>query len=139
MQPHLITAEARSWLGVPFLHQGRSRAGVDCAGLVICVCRALGALPPDFDVTGYTRQPDGSMQAACERYLQPAQAAPGGIFVMRYEGEPQHMGFYADYRHGGLSVVHAVHASGRVVEHRLDALWRRRVVASYAVPGTEPA
>lgn len=132
-----IVTLARSWLDVPFLHQGRSRQGVDCAGLVICVARDLGVLPPDGDVTGYTRQPDGSMQRACEHYMTRSQPAVGNVFIMRFEGEPQHMGFFTPYRHGGLAVIHAVASHGKVVEHRLDNIWSKRIVRSYTFPGMQ--
>lgn len=129
-----IVSEARSWIGVPFVHQGRSRQGVDCAGLVICVARSLGMVPADFDVNGYTKQPDGTMRSACEKYMVVSPPTAGGVFMMRYEGEPQHMGFYANYRYGGLSVIHAVMSNGKVVEHRLDSTWRKRVVQSFTLP-----
>lgn len=37
-----IVAVARSWLGVPYLYGGTTRAGVDCSGLVLNVARAVG-------------------------------------------------------------------------------------------------
>ena len=52
-----IVAEARTWLGVPWRHQGRSRAGVDCAGLVVLVARALELA--DHDSTAYGRRAQG--------------------------------------------------------------------------------
>ena len=132
-----IVAVARGWLGAPFLHQGRTRAGIDCAGLVIVVCRELGVVPQDFDVTGYTRQPDGSMPDVCDEYLIRCPAQAGGVFTMRYYGEAQHMGFFTPYRHGGLAVIHAVASAGEVVEHRLDAVWRKRIVRTYKLPGAD--
>jgi cell wall-associated NlpC family hydrolase len=61
-----IVTAARSWLGTPYRHQHRERGvGVDCAGLVIGVARQLGIVPADFDVNGYSRQPDGSLLAHC--------------------------------------------------------------------------
>ena len=40
--PDAIIAAARAWLGVPWRHQGRTRQGVDCAGLVVLVGREFG-------------------------------------------------------------------------------------------------
>ena len=48
-----VVAQARAWLGTPWRHQGRSPRGVDCAGLVVLVARALGLA--DHDVAGYSR------------------------------------------------------------------------------------
>lgn len=137
MKPEQVIATARDWIGVPFQHQGRSRYGVDCAGLVICVCRELGLLPADFDVNGYERSPDGTMFKECDSRLARSVPKVGGVFVMRFVEEPQHMGFFADYRHGGLSIIHSLSKSGKVVEHRLDNLWRSRIVGSFVIPGVE--
>ena len=131
-----VVAAARAWVGVPFLHQGRSRtAGVDCAGLVICIARELNLVEQDFDITGYRPQPNGTMQPLCREHLVEDTPRPGNIFVMRFDTDPQHMGFFVPYRHGGLGVIHAIAARKRVVEHRLDAIWSKRIVASYRFPG----
>ena len=52
-----VVAQARTWLGTPWRHQGRSPRGVDCAGLVVLVARALGLA--DHDVAGYGRHSSG--------------------------------------------------------------------------------
>lgn len=143
-----IVAEARAWLDTPWQHQARARGeGVDCAGLVIGVARALALVPPDMDVSAYTRAPDGSMLDECDRWMRriaPAEAQPGDVLVLRFGGAsspPQHMAVVADYRHGGLSIVHAVdhpdRPRARVVEQRLDRATRARVAAAYALPGVD--
>lgn len=133
-----VVATARGWLGVPFLHQGRSRSGVDCAGLVICVGRELGELATDFDVNGYRRSPDGSMLRECDARLVAISAPePGAVAMMRFSEEPQHLAFVVPYRHGGFAILHALQKSGRVVEHRLDPLWRGRIVRLFRFPGVD--
>jgi hypothetical protein len=44
-----------------------------------------------------------------------------------------------DYVHGGLSLIHAYNGAGvnKVVEHRLDESWRRRIVAAWQFRGVE--
>lgn len=129
-----IMATARSWRGVPFRHQGRSRNGVDCAGVV----RAVGLQHGEVieDVNGYARQPDGSMRAACDRYLDPVPAPVlGGVLLMRFVSQPQHLAIVVDYGEGGLGIVHALEKSGQVVEHQLDRLWRSRIVQCYRFRG----
>lgn len=137
MLPHAHFIEmARSWLGVPFAHQGRSRAGVDCAGLVICVARQAGLVAPDFDVNGYRRQPDGSMLAICDEHLQPVDdLAAAHVATVRFSVEPQHVALVTPYRHGGQALLHALQNSGGVVEHRMDRCWRARVLRAYRFPG----
>ena len=58
-----IVAEARTWLGVPWRHQGwRRTTGCDCVGLVRGVGHALGLIDgrrgPEPRFIGYPREPD---------------------------------------------------------------------------------
>lgn len=63
-----LIAEARTWIGTPWIHQGRLKGiATDCVGVVICVPRALGLMPPDFDITGYARDPQPQVMI---RYLE---------------------------------------------------------------------
>ena len=71
-----IVSQAREWIGTPYHHQARVRgAGVDCIGLLICVCRELGLVAPDFDVNGYAREATTSVQTLALRHLDAPQRA----------------------------------------------------------------
>jgi cell wall-associated NlpC family hydrolase len=138
-----VVAEARSWVGTPFKHQGRAKGvGVDCVGLLIGVARRLGIVAPAFDVTGYTRRPDGwTLIEECERHMgrvDQAELASGDGVIVRFDAEPQHFGFVAPYRHGGWSIIHATAKYGCVVETRLlfgVAPMAMKFVAAYRLPG----
>ena len=138
-----IVTEARTWTGTRYQHQQRMKGvAVDCAGLVIGVARELGLVPATFDVNGYPRRPDGvSLVAECDRWMYRitrAEMQPGDVIVLRFDTDPQHVGILADYRHGGLSIIHALSrgdGSGSVVEHRLDVTTLKRFVAAYRLPG----
>lgn len=134
-----IVAEARSWIGTPWVHQHRTKGvAVDCAGLVIGVARALGVVADDFDVTGYGRQPDGTLLTVCDTHLERItrdQMQPGDVVVVAVERDPQHMGIVVPYRGALLALVHAASVAGKVIEHRLlfghGMLYRR----AYRFPG----
>jgi cell wall-associated NlpC family hydrolase len=137
-----IISEARSWLGTPFQLQQRMKGvAVDCAGLVICVARALGIVAADFDVKGYSRRPDGRLLELCDKHLIRVgqnEMQPGDVVVASVDADPQHMGILGDHRHGGLSIIHAAsHAdgTGSVVETRLAFSRSLVFVAAYAFPG----
>jgi cell wall-associated NlpC family hydrolase len=134
-----VVAEARAWLGTPWMHQQRRRGvAVDCAGLVIGVARALGLVAPDFDVQGYVRVPDGSLLQRCGQFMaRTSQGAmqPGDVLVVAIDGDPCHMGIIGDYRHGGLSLIHAATRAGRVIEHRLMFAGNLRFRAAFTLPG----
>jgi hypothetical protein len=139
--PDQVVAAARSYIGTRWHHQGRNRAGLDCVGLIVCVAHDLGV--SDFDSRDYGRLPSADalregLRAHCIE-LPVAALAPGLLALMRFEREPQHLAFTADYLYGGLSIVHALAQSRRVVEQRLDDLWRGRIVALYQMPGVEYA
>ena len=146
-----VVREARSWIGTPHMHQQmRKHEGCDCIGLIRGVYRALGLTmcPTKVEAaagrfnTGYARVPDGvTFKAYCDHFMvhvAQAEMQPGDVIIMRYDKDPQHAAILADYRHGGLSMIHAMQSPRRrVAEHRLDPTWRRRIVAAYSIPGVE--
>lgn len=141
---HPAVPVARGYLGTPFHHQGRrGGVGMDCVGLVICVARELGHLPPDWDVTGYARQPDGHqlMHHLTDRLQPVAQAdmQPGDVVCVAFDKHPQHVGIAADYVHGGLSLIHADSRRGRVLETRLLFTRAMRFVAAFRLPDMKGA
>ncbi len=127
-----VVDEARNWLGVRWAHQGRSRAGVDCVGLVVRVAHALNL--STFDTADYSRQPDPArMRALMAEHMEPV-AAPqiGDVLLMRFEVEPQHVAIVTD-----IGIIHAYAQVRRVVEHRFDSVWLGRVVGAYQFKGIE--
>lgn len=134
-----IVSEARLWLGTPWQHQQRQRGlAVDCAGLIIGVGKALGLVDAGFDIADYSRMPDGTLLAICADHLDRvprAELAPGHVLVMAMEDEPQHLGIVGDYRHGGLSLIHASSRAGRVIETRLMFAANNKFRAAYAYRG----
>lgn len=136
----LIEAEARTWKGVPYRHQGMCRiTGVDCGGLVLAVGLATGALhrgmrkdPRLKKFAAYGREPVGTFLEACEIFFDRAEVSnlqPGCVAAMRFLGHPRHAGIIGTHPHGGLSLIHALNTE--VIEHRLDRRWAKRIVAVY--------
>lgn len=141
--PEQVVAEARTWIGTPYQHQARVKGvGVDCAGLLIGVARALGLVSPDFDVNGYARLPDGwSLIESSERHMQRVERADmrgGDAVAVRFDSGPQHFGLLAPYRHGGMSIIHAASKHARVIETRLlfgSGPRAMKLVGAYRLPG----
>lgn len=129
-----IAACARSWVGVPFRHQGRSRNGVDCAGLVIGVLSECNALPPRFrDIRGYGRAPQRALADLVTASTVPVEAPADGVIVLiRWPGEAfaSHVAICA-----GPNIVHAYMRVRAVVEHGYRGAWIRDTVGLRAVPG----
>lgn len=134
-----ILAAARGYLGAPFQHQGRSREGMDCVGLLVMVARDLGIQHADF--TAYSRNPSprkmlealavscdrvsGVVGASLERDLSAwDDSRPGDIVVFWFSDvtRPQHVAFRSQ-----RGMLHTWGSVGRVVEHGLTEWWRERV------------
>ncbi len=134
-----VVAYARTQLGVPWVHQGRLPGqALDCAGLIICAARELGLVPPDFDVNGYSRSPDGTMVPLLDQFCERINAPELGCIVcMQVARQPQHVGIAGDYPRGGLSLIHATNSAkpARVVEHKLVQLSNLRIVGAWRMPG----
>jgi cell wall-associated NlpC family hydrolase len=137
MQQDIITV-ARRWMGVPFVHQGRSRTGVDCLGLLMMVAEELGlqgrdgALLTTHDCCEYGKVPDGvRLQSRLQRVLYPRvgdAVQQADVVLCRIDAMPQHVAIIGNYVYGGLSIIHAYAPARKVVEHPLDAYWQRRIM-----------
>lgn len=111
-----IVERARDWLDVRWQHQGRTRHGVDCVGLIAVVALDLGLiaeLPPP----NYPRRPNGSFltrfRETALSEIRPADANMGDVVVFTAVTNQCHCGILAD-REGRRTVIHA-HAGGRKV------------------------
>jgi cell wall-associated NlpC family hydrolase len=121
-------AAARSWLGVSWRHQGRTRQGVDCAGLVVLVGRELGL--GNYDTAAYGRRPEGQgfvqhFRAAMDGVLLP-EARPGDVLVFADAAYPCHCGFLT----GKHDVPHLLHAHAlrrKVIEEPYAGEWPAKV------------
>lgn len=139
----MITAQqlvdgARSWIGVPFRHQGRSRLGVDCVGLPLCVMGELGILPEGYaDKPLYGRQPNSRDQLdVVERFCTRLESPENGCLVMIIWPKvkwPSHVALL-----DGGHMIQAYEQSGRVVKHRYGQPWLRMTHSVWRLPGVTP-
>lgn len=119
-------AAARALIGTPFVHQGRTRHGVDCIGLIVLAAQAVG-IDTRADRTDYGRRPHGVLQPILDAAMvKVTDWQPGDTLVMAFRHEPMHVAIYT-----GATVIHTYATLGKVVEHDLDARWRARVAGAY--------
>jgi cell wall-associated NlpC family hydrolase len=143
-----VVREAREWIGTRFIHQQHSKGlATDCIGHVGGVAVELGVYPRDphaipglVNLLGYGRTPHGdALRKACATFfveIDPDTMQPGDIVLIAWGNrDPQHVGFLADYRYGGLSIVHALERAGGVVETRFMPSAGMRIAGAFAVPG----
>lgn len=134
-QREQVVCAAREFLGVRWRHQGRTRHGIDCAGLLVASFRAAGFEP--MDVTGYGRIPYKSkleemLRANLGEPVPKAQMRAGDVVLMKWSGAPSHVGLVSDYPFGGFALIHAFLQNKCVVEHRIDVDWLDHIVEVYS-------
>ena len=143
-QQAVLLMAARGFLGVPFAHQGRSREGMDCLGLILLSAEAAGiringARPQTYDQRTYGHRPDCEhlerMLGARLMRAEPASKRPGDVLLLRIEGRAQHLALLTDYpAPQAFGMIHAYAVARKVVEHRLDEGWDAAIHGVYRLP-----
>jgi len=124
--PSDLIESARKYMGVPFLHQGRSDQGLDCLGLVVVAARDIGI--EVVDNLHYSKSPDfDEMYEGLRRHMSPVtarEAQPGDIIWVRWNRRayPAHLAIITKIAADGWPTV--LHCWGikqfdRGVEHRM--------------------
>jgi hypothetical protein len=142
-----IVAEARTWDGTRFRRQCRLKGvATDCIGFGGSVLVNVGAVPSDswthvfaMHSTYGRNAPDGLVVGVLSQVAKPIpidQVQPADLVVMRMPGEPQHLAILTP-RGDGLGLIHALFSARKVVEHRLDEVWRSRITHAFSVVGGE--
>lgn len=133
-----FVANARTMLGRPFRHQGRTLAGMDCIGFLgLCVARTLGiGLKPRSDygrlpaqqklereLTAHLGVPLALGALPREFALQPAQ-----VVTCTWYENPSHVAIVVPHPDYGVGLIHSYLNAQKVVEHGVDAVWRSRII-----------
>ena len=137
-----VIAEARLWLGTPYLHQASvCGAGTDCLGLLRGIWRAIHGNEPE-SVPAYTAdwaEPSREevLLTACQRWLEEKSDRPGEVgevllFRMRDGSIAKHLGLLSSTG-SHARFIHSYTGYG-VIESSLSAPWQRRLVARFAFP-----
>jgi len=99
-------AEAKKYLGVPYLWGGTAPSGFDCSGFVRYV----------YEKIGLTLPRTSRVQFTCGQFISPARTdllEPGDLVFFAYGGDPgqvHHVGMYV----GGGVFIHAPGTGGHV-------------------------
>lgn len=127
--PRFIVA-LLTWEGEPFRHQGRTRAGVDCAGLTLAGLAEQGVdvdAPADYHPSAAATVLLAALEASplLERRSGPPEAGDLLAFRIRRE-QPQHLAIALDAER----MIHATPRAG-VATVSIGPLWRLRLVQRY--------
>jgi hypothetical protein len=137
-----IVTAARAYVGVPFRHQGRSKWGMDCLGLLIavahdCALQRGGAVLWQQDECDYGHYPDAAyLHAQLAKWLRPiATPQLGAVALMQHDGAARHLGILGDYAEAkAFSLIHAYAPAKAVIEHHYSEEWQQQTVALFIFP-----
>lgn len=132
-----IIAEARTWIGTRWVHQGRLKGvACDCVGVGICAPRTVGVFAPDFDIKGYAEYPEPQVMVKFLRlHMDPigvGEATGADILLVRPRRLPQHLQLLTF----DGTVIHAIDRKRGVREHRLDTV-RYPIASAWRYRGLE--
>lgn len=131
-----IVNTARQWIGVKWQHQGRSKAGIDCIGLIVVVARELGIA--DTDEFGYSRDPKG--HALVSRFANEMDSIPlsailpGDVLLFADSMYPCHCAFVTK-RNESLYILHAHATRRKVLEEHYSFEWLKKIRKAYRFKG----
>ncbi len=125
-----ISAAAKKYIGVPFIHQGRSVEGMDCVGLLVQVAEDLGLEAHDF--TAYSLRPQAKqlmklIGKSCDKVEGAPE--PGDILVFALLGPnwPQHAAIKTE-----AGMVHSYRGGpNKVVEVSFDDHWKSKLHSTW--------
>jgi NlpC/P60 family putative phage cell wall peptidase len=136
-----MLAEALSWVGTPYRHQGSAKGvGCDCLGLIRGAWRTVYGTEPER-AGGYA--PDWAEAGGEDLFLEAARrhctekpvahAAPGDLLLFRWRSQlpAKHAGILVDRDH----FIHAYQGHSVMVSP-LVPQWRRRIAAVFSFPET---
>jgi cell wall-associated NlpC family hydrolase len=116
-----LVAAARSLVGTPFRHQGRTRRGCDCIGLLVLSFALIGLRGNDR--VDYGKLPAHRKLAASleDNFGLPfsGELQPGDVVAMSWGAEEAHVALVCDHPDLGLGLIHSYANAGRVIEHGL--------------------
>jgi cell wall-associated NlpC family hydrolase len=126
-----LIAEARTLIGLPFVHCGRNEHGVDCVGVILVPAQRLGLTtfePATYSPGGHGEYLKECVEENCE--LVEGLAQPGDILLFRIRKRLQHLAYLT----AGLTMIHAREQIG-VVESFIDQRWTDRIAGVYRWKG----
>jgi cell wall-associated NlpC family hydrolase len=126
-----------SFIGAPFVSQGRNAHGCDCWGLVQLVCRECYGIeiPVDYDISAHAvlqvaRAFIGQSLDAEHWQRLDEPKAPCVVLIANHEDHPHlvnHCGVYI----GGGRFLHCLEKTGAITSRLDDLVWKRRVKGFY--------
>lgn len=131
-----VVEAARQYIGIKFYHQGRTKHGIDCVGLLLAVGRDIGLELEDYPTYTTAVEPEKFIHYI-ESQTDPLPKTPirhGNIVLLRQAMYPMHCGIITKDK-GRTQLIHASVSRG-VTETTYDP-WARNFIKFRNYPGVE--
>lgn len=130
MDREKLVKEAKEWLGTPWMHhQALKKVGCDCVGFLSSISRNAGFELPPFENHGYYPVND-ELKKYLDKFLYLSGSIDniekGDVLLFKFTGVNSHVGVATE-----IGVIHACPFQKKVVEHRIDSRWEKRLVGVY--------
>jgi cell wall-associated NlpC family hydrolase len=133
-----IVNEARTYIGVPWRHQGRTRKGLDCIGLLVVVAQKLDLTVRD--VVGYGRRPEGfNFTARFKEEMEEIplrDIKPGDAVTFADDKFVCHVGIVTE-KYGKVHIIHGHATRRQVLEEAYEGEWERKARKAFRFPQLE--
>jgi len=123
-----------AYIGLPFIADGRTRAGCDCWGLVCIVyTEQMGIILPPYDgILGQQSAADllrisRAIKVESRKWRPTITPGPFDVALFRKGGIPSHVGVLVDRRH----MLHISDETAAVIENISAPLWKQRLAGFY--------
>ena len=129
-----IIAEAKEWIGTPWVHQARRKGlGADCVGFVTGVYKELGGvagceIPADYPATWHVWNKEERLYETAkkvglvEKPIEKMKA--GDVVFFRFGNMPaSHLGILIE----DDLFLHSYMTFKKIMPTKLDKAWRRRI------------
>jgi hypothetical protein len=130
-----IVTAAKSFLDVKYRHQGRTSAGLDCVGLLICIAHTIGL--STFDTIQYSNRPNVNeftreiIRSGCVQ-IPISSVGNGDILRLTSHGWPVHLAIFEIDDNGNMWYIHAYLPHKKVTRDpmtpevwaRVSSVWR---------------
>ncbi|MGB8700787.1 MAG: NlpC/P60 family protein [Thermosynechococcaceae cyanobacterium] len=130
---------AKEWLDVPYHHQGKIRAGADCAGWIIGCAAEVGINLDYLDVPNRPRIADGEkLLARVQEYCEPYERSLGALLLFKVDKFPHHFGIHIGWERDYEFMLHSCNSQRKVVKTAINNNqdWGgSKLLGCYKLPG----
>ncbi len=131
----MIPAWVETYIGIPYLEAGRTRAGLDCWGLIVLIWRErYGIDLPSYEGPHWRKGADAQeigaaidKEVARYRRIEAGAEREGDGILLRLRGHPLHIGLVV----APGWMIHTHETAAACIENYRGMAWNRRVLGFY--------